>query len=358
MKISFIMPHLNVGGAERTVTYLSEYFATKGNNVSIVCFSNEIMYEITPKVDLKILNISYRAKNIFQRIYNGIKRYVETFRYYNKEKPDVIISLLPEVARYVVWFCRIKNIKIITSERNNPKIDGDFNLKKRLLKKSDGIIFQTARAKEQYSDYIQNKSTVIPNAIGNKLVYECKIEGKREKKIVAVGRLNEQKDYPTLIKAFHIVLKRYPDYILEIYGIGNEEKKLKQIVEELNIEKNIKFCGLHMDAILKICNAACYVMSSIYEGMPNALMEAMAVGLPCVSTDCPNGPAELIENYKNGILVPIKDFKALADAIIKMISDKDLSNRCSENAIKIRETNSINVISERYLKYIYKVCGE
>jgi glycosyltransferase involved in cell wall biosynthesis len=113
--------------------------------------------------------------------------------------------------------------------------------------------------------------------------------------------------------------------------------------------------GVAKDAVLKIADSSVYVMSSKFEGMPNALMEAMAIGLPCVSTDCPNGPAELIENGVNGLLVPVGDVEALSEAIIKMIEDREFAERCGKNARKILETHSIDQKAKEYAEYIEKV---
>ena len=114
----------------------------------------------------------------------------------------------------------------------------------------------------------------------------------RRKAITAMGRLTYQKDYPTLIKAFGNFYNRHPDYKLEIYGFGDEKKSLCCLTHDMGLDDCVKFEGAVKDAILKVASSSCYVMSSIYEGMPNALMEALAVGTPCVSTDCLFGPAE------------------------------------------------------------------
>jgi glycosyltransferase involved in cell wall biosynthesis len=169
-----------------------------------------------------------------------------------------------------------------------------------------------------------------------------------------MGRITPEKDYPTLLKAFSIVTKKCPHFILEIYGAGSPEKLL-ELSQELEIKEKVFFKGAYPDALLKIADSKCYVLSSISEGMPNALMEAMAIGLPCVSTDCPNGPAELIENEVNGLLVPMQDEKALAEAILRMIEDEEFANKCGENAKKIKETNSVEKNAKIYLDYFVKL---
>ena len=168
--------------------------------------------------------------------------------------------------------------------------------------------------------------------------------------------MTEQKDYPTLFKSFQIILQSHPDYTLEIFGDGPDGPTLEEIALKMGIKENVTFHGAQKDAILQAADARCYVLSSKYEGMPNALMEAMAAGLPCVSTDCPNGPAELIEHGRNGLLVPVGDSAKLAEAMLKMIEDTAFAENCGKEAKKILETHSIDVKAKEYMDYIIKIC--
>jgi glycosyltransferase involved in cell wall biosynthesis len=269
--------------------------------------------------------------------------------------------MLPTNAKYVLNTVKSKKMKLITSERNNPSKVNNKRTKKiknKVFLKSDGIIFQTQRAMDFYPEIIRKKGVVIHNAVGNDLVYDAPIVKTRANKITAIGRLDRQKDYPCLLNAFKNVLEKHPDFILEIFGEGADKSKLEILTKDLNISNNVKFMGAHRDAILKAADSACYVMSSKFEGMPNALMEAMAIGLPCVSTDCPNGPKELITNGENGLLVPVGNEKALSDAILKMIEDKDFAEKCGNNARRILDTHSIEIKAKEYKTFIEKVYNE
>ena len=355
MKISFLAPSLGSGGAERTIVYLSSFFAKADHDVEIVNISSTIFYELDEKVKYTTLGVNSSANNIAERFINIAKRFLRTNSHIKQTNPDVVFCMLPETAKFVLSLHKKGKFVLITSERNNPELDGDNELKKKVFSHSDGIVFQTLRAKEWYPQKIQQKGKVIHNAVGNELVCMVPNITSRKKVISAVGRLTAQKDYPTLFVAFNKVLEKHPEFVLEIFGNGPDEEKLKSLAKNFGLDKNIKFMGTHKDAIIQISTSACYVMSSIYEGMPNALMEAMAVGLPCVSTDCPNGPAELIENGKNGMLVPVGDADALADAIIIMIENPTFAEECGKNAKKILDTHSVEIIANQYLDYIKSV---
>lgn len=358
MKIAFLLANYGSGGAERTVSYLSEFFAANQHQVEIVVLNGNVFYSNTDKVRIIKADIPSSGRGIAGRMKAIFKRLTFVKKYLKENKPDVVFCMLSETIKYV--FGRKKGFQLFTSERSNPATDtGRIGLffKKLFFYYADGVVFQTERAKNFYRDIIKDKGIVIPNAIGNEYVFKVPEINNRANKICAMGRITPEKDYPTLIRAFSIVAKKHPEYILEIFGRGSPEDLLA-LAGELGIRDKVFFMGAHPDAILKIANSKCYVLSSISEGMPNALMEAMAVGLPCVSTDCPNGPAELMENGVNGLLVPVEDERALAEAILKMIEDEEFAKKCGENAAKIKETHSVEINAKRYLDFFKKIVNK
>lgn len=360
MKIVFLVAHLQSGGAERTVSYLSSFLAEQGKNVKIISLTDDIFYEINPKVQIKSLRINTQPTNPISKILLAAKRTAKINQTVIQEKPDVVFCMLPDMAKYILPLHRLCKFKLITSERINPESNSPKvrKLKLKIYSQSNGIIFQTLRAKNFYPEAIRENGVVIHNAIGNEYVYTCPEPDNRKKKISAIGRLADQKDYPLLLRSFSNVTKKYPEFSLEIFGSGPDLDKLKKLCNELNISDKVIFMGSHKDAIVKASDSTCYVMSSKFEGMPNALLEAMAVGLPCISTDCPNGPAELITSGENGVLVPVGDEKALTDAILNFIENPDFANMCGRNAKKILETHNIYIKAREYMDYIIKIFNE
>lgn len=354
MKIAFVVNSLQTGGAERTVSYLSEAFANLGNEVYIVITSDEVYYELSPKIKICCLNMQKEThKNMVVRVFAKILRCVLQRKTLFKIKPDIVLAIQPANAELIYGVKKKIGFRLYVSERSNPAMVDSKTMRRnmRVMRNADGVIFQTERAKQFYPKYVQDKSCVISNAIGNPYVSEVKSFTKRRNAIVAIGRLHKVKDYETLMKAFRQVYSLHKDYTLEIYGDGVEKDNLVKLANRLNLKDLVKFMGNHKDAIVKAADASCYVLSSKHEGMPNALMEAMAVGLPCVSTDCPNGPAELIQNGINGLLVPVGEPKIMANAILRMIDEKDFAEKCGENAKKIGETHSIEDTVKKYIDF-------
>ena len=353
MKVVFLVSHLLSGGAERTVAYLSGYFAENGVDTTVLSVSDEVFYSVSAPVKLRTLGISLGYKNPIDRLLKIVKRVVCVRRAIKDIAPDVVFCMLPTMAKYLKKNRKKHTPKIILSERNNPLVVGDNARakKEKIFAAADGVVFQTERARDCFPENVRKKGVVIPNAVGNPLCYTVKAALEKKKKFSAIGRLTDQKDYETLLKAFAEFLKTHEGYTLEIFG-GGDKTRYDALSKDLGIFKNVTFAGVDKNAIEKAANSTAFVMSSKYEGMPNALMEAMAIGLPCVSTDCPFGPRELIDDGVNGLLVPVGDHKALSDALAKVADDKEFAEKISQNARRISETNDLNVISERYLKYV------
>lgn len=356
MKICFLVPTLSSGGAERTVSYLAEYGVKNGYEVDIVTLKDEKFYDILDSIKYYTIDDRKKNRNIFGRFNSFLKR-IKNFKAYLKEsKPDLIFSILCTAVLYPK-ICN-KKLPVVTSERVNPVIGrskGKRIYRNYWFKHADGMIFQTKSVEEYYKKK-KIKGVVIPNAVGNPIAYEYDTPAtERENVITAVGRLTDQKDYKTMINAFDVVYEKYPEYQLHIYGKGNDLSKLQDFANTKHCKEAIKFCGIDKEALRHVHKSKCYVMTSLFEGMPNALMEAMAVGTPCVSTNCDYGPADLIQNNINGQLVPVGDILSVANAIIKYIEDKEFSDKVSLEAMKLKETNSIETISKKFFEYFEEV---
>lgn len=358
MKILFAIDTLGKGGAERVITNLANYFI-KENDVSIMTLRNvPIAYELNSKINIVNIQEEGNYNNKIIREIKNIKRIKDEIEKYS---PDVIITFLPAITYRLMIANIVNKKKVIISVRNDPKIEYANILKKILMKilytRADGFVFQTEEAKSFFSKKIQIKSEIIPNPINESFI-EKPYEGERKKEIVSVGRLESQKNHKMLIKAFSKISETYKDYKLVIYGEGNERENLENLITNLNLNNRVLLQGKVDDIKGKIYDASVFVLSSDYEGMPNALMEAMALGMPVISTNCPcGGPRFLIKNNENGILVPVKDEEKMKGAIEKVLEDKDFANNISKNASKISIDLNPKKINEKWENSIKERIG-
>ena len=186
----------------------------------------------------------------------------------------------------------------------------------------------------------------------------AKLKIKKENVITAMGRLDEQKGFDVLINAFKEVYNRHPEYKLKIFGNGLEKNKLQELINKLGLSENVILCGANQDAIFEVAKSKIYVLSSRYEGMPNALIEAMAAGTACISTDCKFGPSELINDGKNGLLIPVDDVRTLSEKILFLIKNDSARENIEKEAMKIRKKLDANTIYKKYYDYFVGVKNE
>jgi glycosyltransferase involved in cell wall biosynthesis len=363
MKIGFFYGNLQRGGAQRVISVLANRFTKQGDEVIILTLdSGESGYALSPEVRVIGLNRAGDSKNKLEAINRRLNIIKDLKAFQKAEKLDVMVCFSIELyyKLHLAGLGKKSACKLICSERANPAAKKPSALDKiqlKALEKADGFIFQTQRVSQLFSRTLRNKGTVIHNGLFSEEIPETVIpfEQRDSKKICAVGRLDNQKAYDTMFKAFAIFAKQHPEHRLNVYGDGRNRDKLEQLIRELDLESRIILHGNRPDAVEQIENAGMFVMTSCSEGMPNALIEAMACGLPCVCTDCDFGPAELIDNGESGLLVPVDDVQAIAAAMAKVSDDRALAEKLSLGALKIRQTHSRETICKQYRDYIESV---
>lgn len=339
------------GGAEKSIINLSNWLAGKGYQVTLASVEgNEIPYNIREGVETEFCEIRSQSKI---GIHFEIMR--NTMRFIKKYKPDIIISFWVHPLFYGLLSMKVRHIPFYYSERNDPK--KLYSLLTKIMRYfvmryAKGIVFQTQEAKAYFSESIQKKSMVIhnPTYIGYE---QYKFIEKEDNRIVAVGRLNDQKNYPLLIKAFSVCYKEHPELILEIYGDGPLRNELERLITELKVENCVKLMGTYANILDRIYGAKLFVMSSDYEGMPNALIEAMCLGITCICSDCScGGPRELITHGENGFLFKTGDMKDLVDTLEMALKGDNTKLRLS--AKEICRTHNQDRIFEKWEIFIHE----
>ena len=221
-----------------------------------------------------------------------------------------------------------------------------------------GIVVQSNGAKERFPAFIQKKCTILPNSINPSFMRKRYI-GEREKEIVMVARFHSNKNHALVMEAFKAATdKEHRDYSLVFYGDGPERAKLQRLAVTLGIEDRVVFAGNVTHVAEHIEKAMIFILASDHEGMPNSLIEAMSLGLACISTDCPcGGPRDLIKNEENGILVPVRDTDAIAAAIRRLIEDETLREKLGKNATMLQDKLSPSVVNTKWKEYFERVIG-
>jgi len=355
MKISMFIGSLTGGGAERVICNLANFLTEKGHQVTIITnVETDGFYEPDTRIGRYVLLYDNERKNPLFNFLHCMKRLK---KYVTENSSDHYVVFLPLTTVMLLSLRRRISGRILVSERCDP--EKNSKLMKFLLKKwidrANGVVFQTDVAKAWYEPYLKKaESIVIPNAI-NPAFLRPKYEGEREKVIIGAGRLNSQKNFPLLINSFAAIAKDFPEYKLCIYGKGGLLESLQNLAEEKGVGDRVEFPGYVPDMPERLERASMFVLSSDFEGMPNALMEAMASGLPCVSTDCGGGGARyLIQDGENGLLVPQRDENAMAEAMRRILSDSGFAAKISEEARGLQESLAPDKIYSEWETFITK----
>lgn len=331
------------------------------DEVSIVsCLDAPVAYALRPRIKHYGL-IPYEAYRVGGKLRTFPRICSEYVRVMRNVKPDMVVCFLPEPCLIALLMNHRVKAVLVGSERGNPFFQYRSKIYRRLMeftyRRLDGVVFQTQGAREFFSGKVWGRSTVIGNPVNDRLA-QMRCTGPKEKKIVSVGRFTYEKNYPMLLRAFARVHGQLPEYKLHIFGRVEESLGIRELVAELGLQDAVVLEG-QTDAIYEqICDAEIYVLSSLSEGMPNALMEAMGLGLAVIATDCPSGgPRQLIRHGENGLLVENDNEDEMADAMLYLLNNKVKAEEMAENAKRIVETYSLrNIVSQwkQYLDEVYR----
>ena len=352
MKILIGSYYSGGSGADKVKTFLANQWVQLGYDLTVLSMDDSRGYFPIDKRVTKVVIPHYRGINIYKDV-------LELRKFFKQNRYDVIITFADNFSiKVALSLLGINNEgQLIMSERNDPAAERKDKLNRMLRKwafrKADLLVFQTPNAQKYFPEDIQKKSIVIPNPLNQNLPsWQKNID---TKKIVAVGRLEPQKNVPMLLKAFSIFLKSFPEYSLEICGEGSLKEEIIELISELHLNGSVKLLGF-CDNIWEIMSSASmYVSSADYEGISNYMLEALGIGVPTIVTDCPAGGERMfIDGETNGLLVEVGDIKGMAQAMKRIAGDNDLALEISKNSIKIREILKPDLIGKKWLDEIQK----
>lgn len=378
MKIVYCLDSINyMGGIQRvTVMKANALAGLPGNEVWVIVADNsgDRFFDLSPAVHFIDLGVNYYEDDWKSRwgVLKGIlvKRRRHKNRLTGKLKvirPDVVISVGTSEKNFLPYikgdWVRIREYHFTRDYRYRASrswlgkihaLAGDLVERLFSLGHYDRIVTLTREDKDSNWKGTRPVS-VIPNPVETRIPVPALLTAKR---IIAVGRLSYQKDYPTLIRAFSLVSKRFPEWQLDIFGDGGEKSDLTRLIAGLSLEDKVHLRGNNRNVLAEMLQSSMLVLSSRFEGFGMVLTEAMSCGLPVVAFPCPCGPKDIITDQVNGLLIPQRSEAALADGICRLIEDDGLRKSMGEAAFLRSKDYSVDKITELWMDLFASVCSK
>lgn len=340
MHITLVISSLGPGGAERVLSELANYWVSQGHQITLVTLASpdtKPFYSLEHKINLIQLNQSQPESSLFTRLRNILRRIFCLRKTIRTLNPDMVISFV-DVMNITTLIATIGlKIPVVVSERIDPnfyKIPKLYSwLRFKVYPLAYKIIVQTHGAVKYFPERFKSLVKIIPNPVKTPKLQKDKYPGQITK-IVTTGRLDTQKDHKTLIYTFYNLLQHHPYLSLTIYGEGQERAKLEELITCLNLEGKVHLPGVIKDIDEALLKADLFIFPSLYEGFPNALSEAMAVGLPVIASNC-SGNIDIVQDGVNGRLFQIGNVQMLTEIALEILSDPDQGAFLAKNAKKV-----------------------
>lgn len=351
-RIVFIVDSLFAGGAGRVVSEVGSELSRRYDVSIITVFEKRISYSCNENI--RIISITDCVNG---QLKEGFTTRIKKINTELKNiSPDIVVSFLTEINVYTLLASIGQKWKVIISERGDP-VFSPRQKRVRVLRKltyflADGYVFQTKEAKDFFPLHITKRSTIIVNPLSSNLptsIPECK-----KNKIVSVGRLNSLKNFEMAIRTISILKEEFPDIKYEVFGDGNHKAHLQELIDTLDLQNNIELKGQTNDVFDAIIDANLFLLTSNHEGLSNALIEAIALGLPVISTDV-GGASSLIEKGNNGYVIDVGDTEDLAVKIRACLLDTSIKSRALDYSVSFRERLNVQSITSEWEKYISTV---
>lgn len=356
MNILLVISSLGSGGAERVMSLMANYWANERHRVTLVTLdkTGNDFYLLSANVSRIGLDLLCESNHTLAALANNFSRTARLRKTIKEVRPDVVISFMEKTNILTILATSLLPVTTIISERTDPRFHQIGSiwtwLRNRIYQYAYALVVQTNGVWGWASFRFRNcKIEVIPNPVVLPPSFEEATHSQStETTVVAIGRLDRYKGFDILINAFSQCVTDRPEWRLVILGEGPERKELERLLHERDLVGRVELPGRVQDVFPILSKAALFVLSSRYEGFPNALIEAMACGLPVIATDCPSGPAEIITNGVDGVLVPIEDVHAMAEAMGRLMDSNELRAHLASAAVNIRKRLSIHEVMRKW----------
>ena len=372
MRVTLAISSLAAGGAERVLSTMANYWAARDWSVTLVTLaptSNDF-YHLHPNVNRIGLNASGISSTLWRALSSNAQRVMRLRQAIRDSRPEAVISFMGPTNVLTLLAARTEDVPVIVSERSDPTHDPLAppwaRLRRFTYRWADAVVVQTPNVRRWAEQFLPREAvTVIPNPVvalpdgsgANDDADDAEDNSAetRIRHVVAMGRLDPLKGFDLLIRAFARCRRERPEWRLTIVGHGEQRAALESLAGQLGIASDVRFPGLVAGPAAILRKADLFVLSSRYEGFPNALLEAMAVGVAVIATDCPSGPANIVRNGIDGILVPVDDVDALAAAMSALMDNEARRNELGQRASDVTERFNIDRIMASWESLLYDV---
>ena len=354
-RVVLVISSLRPGGAERVISIMANHWARRGCGITLVTIDagSADFYALDPRVTRVALGVagnSYGVRDALARNADRVRRLRHAIR---AARPHAVISFMTSTNVLAVIAARLERVPVIISERTDPTQDGASTiwngLRRLVYPRAQAVVVQTPEVHRWAETFLSpHRVRTIPNPVLLPPETEMGDDDPRpassdqRRRIVAMGRLESQKGFDVLLRAFAKCRADFPDWSLVIIGEGEDRLSLGSMASELGVADAVTMPGLVRNPFAVLRSADLFVLSSRCEGFPNALLEAMAVGMAVVATDCRNGPRHIVRHGIDGVLIPPDDVAAMADAMAGLMGNDLYRRALGARAVEVKERFSVD----------------
>jgi GalNAc-alpha-(1->4)-GalNAc-alpha-(1->3)-diNAcBac-PP-undecaprenol alpha-1,4-N-acetyl-D-galactosaminyltransferase len=367
-RVMLVISSLRCGGAEHVMSAIANYWAGRGWQVTLVTLdpTSTDFFPIHPLVERIGMGVSGVSHTSWEAVRNTVTRLGRLRKVIRSARPEVIVSFMPPTTILSLTAGWLERVPVVVSERADP---GQYSLprfwsamRRLAYPRAGAVVVQTPEVLRWAERFVPQRVVhIIPNFVavphpaGTPEADRPPLEKEGLRHVVAMGRFNSQKAFDILIRAFAKSSVGRPEWRLTILGDGEDRKQLELLIKDLGVTSVVRLPGRVANPGIYLSAADLFVLSSRYEGFPNALLEAMAVGLPVIATNCESGPSHIVQHEVDGILVPVENVDALASAMAVLMDDASLRKRLGERATAVSERYAIDSIMSRWESLLNEV---